>query len=71
WVRAARSGICRLDAELGGVVKKGEALGVISDAFGDPQATVKARVDGVVVGHRLNPLVNQGDALVHIGVPNG
>ena len=70
WVRASRSGICRLDAELGDVVKKGQSLGVISDAFGDHRIAVKARVDGVVVGRRLNPLVNQGDAVVHIGMPD-
>ncbi|MGI9625603.1 MAG: succinylglutamate desuccinylase/aspartoacylase family protein [Longimicrobiales bacterium] len=66
WVRAARSGICRLDVELGQVVEKGEPLGVVGDAFGDHKSTVKARIDGVVIGQRLNPLVNRGDAIVHI-----
>lgn len=66
WVRAARSGICRLDVELGDRVEKGHPMGVIGDSFGDRMSTVKARLDGVVIGRRLNPLVNRGDAMVHI-----
>ena len=71
WVRAAQSGVCRLDCELGDHVEKGQPLGVIGDAFGDRRVKLKARVDGIVVGRRLNPLVNQGDAVIHIGVPEG
>ena len=66
WIRAARSGICRLDVDLGETVEKGQALGVVGDSFGDRKSTIKARLAGVVVGRRLNPLVNRGDAVVHI-----
>ncbi len=66
WVRAGRSGICRLDVELGQRVSSGEVLGEISNALGLEAAPVRARVDGVVIGRRINPIVYQGDALVHI-----
>ncbi len=71
WVRAPRSGICRLDAALGDEVEKGQSLGVIGDAFGDSRVRLKARTKGIVLGRRLNPLVTQGDAVVHIGAPEG
>lgn len=66
WVRAGRSGICRLDIELGEAVAKGQRLGFIADALGDEGRTVKARAAGVVIGRRVNPRVYQGEAVVHL-----
>jgi predicted deacylase len=66
WVRARRSGIALLDAGLGDRVSHGEALGVIHDSVGARLSRITASTDGVVIGHIQHPLVNQGDALVHI-----
>ncbi len=66
WVRAGRSGICRLDVELGQHVAKGETLGEITNALGLETAAVRSRAAGVVIGRRINPIVYQGEALVHI-----
>ncbi len=66
WVRARRSGIALLDAELGEVVQRGQLLGVIHDSVGKRLARVTAPRVGVVVGRVQQPLVNQGDALVHV-----
>ena len=41
-------------------------LGFISDTFGDKPVQVRSPLEGLVIGHGQNPLVNQGDALVHI-----
>ena len=68
WVRAARSGILRLYVELGQKVIKKQLLGVISDAFGEKNTTVNAPCTGVVIGSLQNPLVNQGDAILHLAV---
>ena len=68
WVRASRSGICRLDVELGESVETGQHLGVIGDSFGARRRVLKAPIDGMVIGRRLNPLVTQGDAVAHIAV---
>ena len=68
WVRAARSGILRLYVELGQKVIKKQLLGVISDAFGEKNTTVNAPCAGMVIGSLQNPLVNQGDAIVHLAV---
>ena len=45
----------------------GEWIGTVADAHGHTRSMVKSRADGVVIGITRNPLVNQGDALVHLG----
>lgn len=66
WVRASRGGICRLNVKLGQVVREGEELGFISDAFGGDSARILARISGTVIGRRLNPMIHRGEAVVHI-----
>jgi predicted deacylase len=68
WVRAPRGGIFRLRATLGAMVRKGDDVGFISDPTAAGGTTVRARVDGMVLGHTVNPLVHQGDALIHLAV---
>ncbi len=68
WARASRSGIFRLAVTLGERVEKKQPLGIISDAFGDTSIKVRATVKGMVIGHTQNPLVNQGDAIVHLAI---
>lgn len=66
WVRAGRSGICRLDIELGQRVEKGDFLGTIADALGAEGHAVRARKGGLVIGRRINPLIHQGEAVAHM-----
>lgn len=66
WVRASRGGIWHRSATLGDIVRRRQPLGFISDTFGDKPVQVRSPMDGIVVGHGQNPLVNQGDALVHV-----
>lgn len=66
WIRASDSGILRAMVPLGGRVKKGTLLGVVSDPFGEMESTVLATFSGVVIGRTNLPLVNEGDALYHI-----
>lgn len=70
WVRAARSGILRRFVALGERVDKRQPLGAIADAFGQTSFKVRASVDGLVIGHTQNPLVNQGDAIIHLAISN-
>lgn len=67
WVRARRTGIVHMDVALGQHVTEGEKLGELFNSFGKRLALVKADRDGVVIGRAEAPLVNRGDALVHIG----
>ncbi len=66
WVRARRTGILHLDAHLGQKVSDGERLGTLFDSFGKTLRAVYANRDGSVIGRTEAPLVNSGDAVVHI-----
>jgi hypothetical protein len=68
WIRASHGGIFRIEVTLGDRVRKRQRLGVISDAFGDNDTIVKAPMDGIVIGHTQNPLVNQGDGIIHLAI---
>lgn len=70
WIRASRSGIAGITAELGERVTAGARIGTIGDAVGGRPTFVTAAVTGTVIAKALNPLVSQGDALVHIAVPD-
>ena len=69
WSRARKAGIASLWTELGDQVTKGQVIGRIHDSFGHRLAQITARADGIVVGLNLDPVVNQGDAVVHIAHP--
>ena len=66
WVRASVSGIIRIECALGATVEAGDRLGVISNSFGRRLASIKAARGGIVIGRLEAPLVNRGDAVVHI-----
>jgi len=66
WIRAPRGGIFRLETELGKAVTKGERLGIITGPAGRGGHEVRARTTGIILGHTVNPLVHQGDALIHV-----
>ncbi|MDA1188058.1 MAG: succinylglutamate desuccinylase/aspartoacylase family protein [Chloroflexi bacterium] len=67
WLRAGRGGLLRLSKGLGDQVVKGTQIGIISDVFGDSKRSVRAKFDGIIIGLTRNPLVNRGDAVVHLG----
>lgn len=67
WVRARRSGIATVTVDLGDRVEKGERIGEIGDTLGGRPAAITAPVGGWVIATTQNPLVGQGDAVVHLG----
>ncbi len=70
WMRASRGGLLHLDIELGQAVTRRQRLGTIRDAFGDKSVNVTAPHDGLVISYTRNPLVNQGDAILHLALLN-
>jgi predicted deacylase len=66
WVRAPKGGIFRLETFLGARVDSSDRLGVITDPAGRSPRDVLAGTSGLVMGHAVNPLVHQGDAIVHV-----
>ncbi len=68
WIRASRGGIVHLDVKLGEQVEAKQTLGLITDAYGDTKHKIKSPVRGIVISHIQNPLINQGDGLVNLGL---
>ncbi|MFW6174369.1 MAG: succinylglutamate desuccinylase/aspartoacylase family protein [Chloroflexota bacterium] len=69
WVRAPRGGMMRLDVELGDHVVNRQRVGEISGPLGEGARSIFAPVSGMVIGIGRNPLVHQGDGILHIGHP--
>ena len=66
WVRVRRSGIALIHVELGQVVERGEVIATVRDSVGRQLSRTRASRSGMVIGHTQQPLVNQGDAIIHI-----
>jgi len=69
WVRAPRSGVLDMRAQLGAKVEPGDLLARVYDPFNlfeDPGVDVLGEREGIIVGMTQNPLVHEGDALLHV-----
>ena len=71
WVRARHTGFLHLDVQLGQHVTDGDRLGSMSDSFGRTLRLVRADRTGIVIGRTEAPVVNGGDAVVHIAAHEG
>lgn len=67
WVRANYSGLLDIVAVNGAEVKKGEVLAYVNDPYGNSLNKVRAPFAGRILCVNTSPVVNQGDALFHIG----
>jgi predicted deacylase len=70
WARAHTAGLFRSVVNCGELISKNQLVGSITDPFGEYKEEVKSPSDGYVIGLNNNPVVNAGDALLHIGVDN-
>jgi uncharacterized protein len=70
WVRARHAGLFQSNVQPGQKVEKGEWVGTITDPFGEFKEQVKATETGFVIGLNNIPVINAGDALMHIGMDN-
>ena len=68
WVRAPLSGIFQPMMENGSKVEQGMVLGLISDPYGELVEQVPATFPGHILCVNTAPVVNQGDALFHLGI---
>lgn len=68
WVRAKRSGIYTGLMKSGMSVGKNDTIGMITDPFSEFKIKIKAGRAGFIIGHNNMPVVNQGDALIHLGL---
>ncbi|MEM9141631.1 MAG: succinylglutamate desuccinylase/aspartoacylase family protein [Bacteroidota bacterium] len=67
WLRAPTAGIFIPRIIPGGEVKKGQPLGLVTDINGSHTKKIKAPFEGHVICVNHQAVVNQGDALFHLG----
>jgi predicted deacylase len=70
WVRAKHAGLFQPNVVCGQLVHKGDWVGTITDPFGEFKEQVKAHESGYVIGMNNGPVINAGDALMHLGIDN-
>jgi predicted deacylase len=67
WLRAPMGGLLRIFKADGELVREGTILGAVSDPFGEREQDIIAPFGGVIVGRAVMPVVNEGDAVFHLG----
>jgi len=67
WLRAKYAGMFHLSARNGTRIAKNQVLGYITGPYGQFEHKILAPNAGVIIGLNNFPVVNMGDALVHIG----
>lgn len=68
WVRANYSGLYRPLISYGDKVSKRQTIATITDPYGEIEYKLPSRHKGYVLGVKTLPIVNRGDALIHIGI---
>jgi hypothetical protein len=68
WVRADASGLFRTTKKYGSFIRKNEIIGSISDPYGEMEVSLAAPATGYIIGINNQPVINEGDALIHIGM---
>ena len=66
WLRADVGGIVDMHADVGGLVREGEAICTITSPFKTDSEVVEAPFTGLMVGVLENPVVYPGNPLCHV-----
>ena len=67
WLRAPRAGMFIPQIQNGDSIKKGQIIGRVTDTYAKKHKSIKAPFDGYVICMNHQAVVNQGDALFHVG----
>lgn len=68
WLRAPTAGMFIPKVVNGGEIKKGQEMGMITDTYAKRAKRIKAPFDGYVICINHQAVVNQGEALFHVGM---
>jgi predicted deacylase len=68
WIRARHSGLFYAYKKYGAFIRKDEVIGAIADPFGEVEYKIKSPANGYIVGLNNKPMINQGDAIIHVGI---
>ncbi|TVP73865.1 MAG: hypothetical protein EA340_01855 [Nitriliruptor sp.] len=69
WLRAERGGVLELHVGAGDLVQAGQPLWTTTSPLGAERASVAAEAAGYIIGATTLPLVQPGQALLHIALP--
>ena len=69
WLRADRGGLLELHCGIGDRIEAGQPLWTTTSPLGAERASVSAEEDGYVIGATTLPLVQPGQALLHVALP--
>ena len=67
WVRGKYSGLLRMRVKPGVRVAAREVIATITDPFGESEFRARAPRAGWVIGVNHQPVISQGDAVLHLG----
>jgi len=70
WIRAKSAGLFQSNVKSGQLIHPGEWVGTITDPFGEYKEQIVASEKGYVLGLNNIPVINVGDALMHVGMDN-
>ncbi len=70
WLRAPTAGMFIPEVTNGSEIKKGQEMGMITDTYAKRIKKIKAPFDGFVFCINHQAVVNQGEALFHVGAPS-
>jgi uncharacterized protein len=62
-----KAGIVEVKPRLLQIIKKGELVATLKNVFGDTLQSFHSPCDGIIIGRSVNPLVQIGDSILHIG----
>jgi predicted deacylase len=68
WIRASASGLYHSYVRTGDIIQKGQDIGLIAGPYGDYQKKIRSSMSGHVIAINNTPIINKGDALMHIGI---
>ena len=68
WLRAPTAGMFIPEITNGSEISKGQEMGLITDTYARRSKKIKAPFDGFVFSVNNQAVVNQGDALFHVGM---
>ncbi len=69
WMYTDRGGLLEVLPRPTELVKKGERVAVLRNAFGDVIREYDAPEDGIVIGKSVNPVGQTGARILHLGIP--
>jgi len=70
WIRARNAGLFQPNVYCGQLIHRDDWVGTITDPFGEFKEKVISPITGYVIGLNNIPVINAGDALMHVGMDN-